>query len=49
VTDGHARTPAEREHKREACAAVQRLLIQLHERLPSYGVRQPVRDTGVEA
>ena len=46
LADRHARTPAEREHKREAHAAVERLLRQLHERLRPYGVPRSVQDAG---
>ena len=45
---GRARTPAEREHKREARAAVERLLGQLHERLRPFGMPQPVQGAGGE-
>ena len=48
LADGQARTPAEREHKREARAAVERVLGQLEERLRPYGVPQGVEDTGGE-
>ena len=49
LADGQARTPEEREHKREARAAVERLLKQLNERLRPYGVPQPIQDAGGEA
>ena len=48
LADGQARTPAGREHKREASAAVERLLRQLHERLRPYGMPQPIQDAGLE-
>ena len=38
LADGPARTPEEREHKREARAAVERLLEQLQDRLRPYGM-----------
>ena len=46
LADGQARTPAEREYKREARAAVERLLGQLHERLRPYGVPQADQEAG---
>ena len=37
VADGEPRTPAEREHRREAGAALERLIEQLRERLRPFG------------
>jgi uncharacterized small protein (DUF1192 family) len=48
LADGQARTPAEREHKREARGAVERLLSQLDERLRPFGVPQTLQDAGGE-
>ncbi len=41
LEDGQPRTAGEREHKREARAAVERLLEGLNQRLRPYGVPQP--------
>jgi hypothetical protein len=46
LADGQARTPEEREHKREAHAAVERLLEQLEERLRPFGMPEPAEGTG---
>ena len=45
LANGQARTPEEREHKREARTAVERLLEQLEERLRPYGMPQPAQET----
>jgi hypothetical protein len=48
LAGGQARRPEERQHKREARAALERLLGQLHERLRPYGVPQAVQGAGGE-
>ena len=48
LADGQARSPEEREHKRAAGAAVERLLRQLNERLRPYGMPEPGPDAGAE-
>jgi hypothetical protein len=44
LADGQARTPEEREHKREARAAVERLLEQLRDRLRPYGMPEQAHE-----
>jgi hypothetical protein len=44
LADGQARTPDERERKREARAAVERLLEQLRDRLRPYGVPEQANE-----